>query len=51
MCIQCLGHFSPLPRFLLYPSSLPYPPPPTPRYQAETILPLSLVLLKREYKQ
>jgi hypothetical protein len=27
------------------------PPPPCPRYQAETILPLSLILLKREYKQ
>jgi hypothetical protein len=27
MCIQCLGHFS----------------PPPPRYQAETILPLSLI--------
>jgi hypothetical protein len=33
---------------------LPPPPPPSPpippRYPAETILPLSLVLLKREYK-
>jgi hypothetical protein len=28
-----------------------YLSPPPPRYQAETILPLSLVLLKREYKQ
>jgi hypothetical protein len=28
----------------------PYPPLP-PRYQAETILPLSLILLKRECKQ
>jgi hypothetical protein len=37
MCIQYLGHFSPL--------------PPPPRYPAETILPLSLILLKREYKQ
>jgi hypothetical protein len=37
MCIQCLGHFSPL------------PPAPslTPHYLAETILPLSLILLKR----
>jgi hypothetical protein len=44
MCIQCLGHFSPFPP--------PPPPPPDPRcYQAETILPLSLLLLKREYKQ
>jgi hypothetical protein len=34
---------------------LPYPPPPlpplTPRYPAKTILPLSLLLLKTEYKQ
>jgi hypothetical protein len=34
----------------------PYPPtlslsPPFPRYPAETILPLSLILLKRKYKQ
>jgi hypothetical protein len=33
-------------------ASLPPPsPPPPPRYPAETILPLSLILLKREYKQ
>jgi hypothetical protein len=45
-----LGHFSPLPPTpSLTPHSLPYSP--TPRYQAETILPLSLILLKREYKQ
>jgi hypothetical protein len=44
MCIQCLGHFSPLPL-------APPLPPLTPRYLAETILPLSLILLKREYKQ
>jgi hypothetical protein len=25
--------------------------PPPPRYQTETILPLSLILLRREYKQ
>jgi hypothetical protein len=33
--------------------TLPLPPLPplTPHYQAETILPLSLILLKREYKQ
>jgi hypothetical protein len=42
--------------------SSPFPPSPsslfpsltphlTPRYPAETILPLSLILLKREYKQ
>jgi hypothetical protein len=36
MCIQCLGHFSPLP-------PAPSLTPPIPRYQAETILPLSLV--------
>jgi hypothetical protein len=42
-----------------FPPPPPLPPPrpapsltpPTPRYQAETILPLTLVLLKREYKQ
>jgi hypothetical protein len=36
------------------PHPLPYPPaisPPPPRYLAETILPLSLILLKKEYKQ
>jgi hypothetical protein len=34
------------------PFSYPPPlPPATPRYPAETILPLSLVLLKTEYKQ
>jgi hypothetical protein len=38
MCIQCLSHFSPL-------SSHP------PNYQAETILPLPLAFLKKEYKQ
>jgi hypothetical protein len=39
-----LGHFSPLPPD---PSLTPL----TPRYQAETILLLPLVLLKREYRQ
>jgi hypothetical protein len=37
-----------------FPHPVPYPPPPRsppPHYQAETILPLSLILLKREYKQ
>jgi hypothetical protein len=39
-----------------FPQPLPHPPrplplPPPPRYPAETILPLSLILLKREYKQ
>jgi hypothetical protein len=43
ICIQCLGHFSPLPPTTSFPL--------TPLYQAETILPLSLILLKREYKQ
>jgi hypothetical protein len=38
MCIQCLGHFSPLPY------ALPCPLP-LPQYLAETILPLSLILL------
>jgi hypothetical protein len=31
--------------------SAPFLSPPPPPYQAETILPLSLILLKREYKQ
>jgi hypothetical protein len=44
MCIQCLGHFCPLP-------PTPLLSPPTLRYQADTILHLSLLLLKREYKQ
>jgi hypothetical protein len=44
MCIQCLGHFSPL-------SPAPSLSSPPPCYQAETILPLSLILLMREYKQ
>jgi hypothetical protein len=50
MCIQRLGHFSPLPPA---PSLTPPPPSPPlpPHYPAETILPLSLILLKREYKQ
>jgi hypothetical protein len=44
MSIQSLGLFSPLPpASSLFPQSLPY--------QVETILPLSLILLKREYKQ
>jgi hypothetical protein len=43
MCIQCLGHF--------FPPSPPPLLPLTPRYPAETILSLYLVLLKREYKQ
>jgi hypothetical protein len=45
------GSFLPPP---LHP--FPFPPPPPsppqpPRFQAETVLPLSLILLKREYKQ
>jgi hypothetical protein len=52
MCIQCLGHFSTLPPHPPLPSILPSPfPPPPPQYPAETILPLFLILLKREYKQ
>jgi hypothetical protein len=50
MCIKCLGHFSPftpLPSFDPVPSLSPKPP----LFQAETVLPLSLILLKREYKQ
>jgi hypothetical protein len=39
MCIHCLGHFSPLPFF-------PLPP----HFQEETVLPLSLILLKRRHK-
>jgi hypothetical protein len=52
MCIQGLGHFSPLPPPPpLPPTPLSPSPPPPPQYPAETILPLSLILLKREYKQ
>jgi hypothetical protein len=52
MCIQGLGHFSPLPPPPPLPPTLPSPsPPPPPQYPAETILPLSLILLKKEYKQ
>jgi hypothetical protein len=47
MCIHCLGHFSssaPTPCPLhLAPTSLPF--------QAESVLPLSLILLKRKHKQ
>jgi hypothetical protein len=43
MCIHCLGHFSTLP---LLPPSLPLPP----RFQAEPILPLSLILFKRRHE-
>jgi hypothetical protein len=45
MCIHCLGHFPPLP--LSTPPSLPKPP----CFQAEPVLPLSLILLEREHKQ
>jgi hypothetical protein len=44
------GVIPPLPQVLSLfptPSLSPYPP----HYQAETIFPLSLILLKREYKQ
>jgi hypothetical protein len=51
MCIQCLGHFSSLPSApsLSLPTLSLSPLPP--HFQAETVLPLSLILLKREYKQ
>jgi hypothetical protein len=45
MCIQCLGHFSPLPPTPSLLALLPPSPPLPPRYPAETILPLSLILL------
>jgi hypothetical protein len=51
MCIQCLGHFFPLPPPPPLPSTPPPPSIPTPSIPAETILPLPLILLKREYKQ
>jgi hypothetical protein len=51
ICIQCLGHFSPLPSTPSLTPLLPLSPPTPPRYQAETILPLSPILLKRQYKQ
>jgi hypothetical protein len=52
MCIQCLGHFSPLPPPPHLPPTLPPPSPPHPlSSQGETILPSSLILLKREYKK
>jgi hypothetical protein len=38
----------PFPRPIPFPQ--PPPSPPTPRFQAETVLPLYLILLKREYK-
>jgi hypothetical protein len=43
MCIHCLGHFSPL----LPLSCSPCHPP---CFQAEPVLPLSLILLKRRHK-
>jgi hypothetical protein len=49
--VHTLSHFSPLsptPSLSHPPSSSPLLPP---WFQAETILPLSLILLKREYKQ
>jgi hypothetical protein len=51
MCIQGLGNFSPLPHPLPYHPLDPFLSPQPPRYPAETILPVSLILLKREYKQ
>jgi hypothetical protein len=44
MCIQALVHFSPLPPPPPLPPTPPPPSPPT-QYPAETILPLSLILL------
>jgi hypothetical protein len=44
MCIQGLVHFSPLPPPPPLPPTLPPPALPT-QYPAETILPLSLILL------
>jgi hypothetical protein len=42
---------SPCPHPLPYHALRPLPLPPPPQYPAETILPLSLTLLRREYKQ
>jgi hypothetical protein len=43
MCVYCLGHFSPLlPSLTLS--------PPSPHFQAEPVLPLSLILWKRRHK-
>jgi hypothetical protein len=50
MCIQCLSLFSLIPPASSL-SPTPTLSPQPPRYLAETILPLSLILLKREYKQ
>jgi hypothetical protein len=44
MCIHCLGHYFPQP---LHPHPL-LPNPP--HFQAEPVLPLSLILLKRRHK-
>jgi hypothetical protein len=44
MCIHCLGHFYPLPTSpTLSPLTLPH-------FQAEPVLPLSLILLKKKHK-
>jgi hypothetical protein len=43
MCIHCLGHFFPLP-----PAHPSRPTPPC--FQAEPVLPLSLIMLKRRHK-
>jgi hypothetical protein len=50
MCIQCLGHFYLLHTAFLTPTS-PSLIPSYPCYLAETILLLSLILLKRQYKE
>jgi hypothetical protein len=44
MCIHCLGHFSPM----VPTPTISFPSPPC--FQAETVLPLSLILLKRRHK-
>jgi hypothetical protein len=51
MCIQGLGHCSPAPTPSFTTHSVPSLSPLPPQYPAEAILPLSLILLKREYKQ
>jgi hypothetical protein len=48
MCIQGLGHFSPLPLPAPLPPTPPPPSPPPPQYPAEIILPLSLTLLEEK---
>jgi hypothetical protein len=42
-CVYCLGHFSPLPPSPTFSPLLPH-------FQAEPVLPLSIILLKRRHK-